>query len=466
MKQKTTLSVLLLLIVLSLPNCKKSWNGTKYEIPLAAYVVSTSALNVYSAPDLSAKVVKSLPSNSEFKILEHKIVNPAFEKIRWYKISLENEIAFLSEQVEEKKEISSFQELSKPEEAFVFASSLRVRKNPSLTGEVITSLPRNTKIEILANGIQSEEIDGKNDKWVKIKTNDGKIGFCFRGYLLFSLNPEWKEEAYPGYIKIKNSNVLQFPTGEKFNDKEKSETINFHFSVAENFIYPVKTKATVNGKTFYSVEESFSNCGQFDCEGNGIVYFWIAEEDVDYFNSSISEYTFKEFGFENEDLFKYVVSKIGKNVDVRNIKVEPVGENAEGTSFWKLSLDLDTPYYKNGQDEYQGIVQKSNGQYSEVYTEKNGSYISMHDFDKDGVSEIQISSGGRMNSDTTFYAIKNKRLVKLLELESGEYYIDNGNSYNANFEIKNDRILFSKTQNEKTNNIVYLYQNGKFVKEK
>ena len=71
-----------------------------------------------------------------------------------------------------------------------------------------------------------------------------------------------------------------------------------------------------------------------------------------------------------------------------------------------------------------------------------------------------------MNSNVIFYSIRNNRLAKLIELESGEYYQENGNSYEASYSINEDKITVKKTQNEKTNTVVYLYQNGKFVKQK
>ncbi|MBK7053763.1 MAG: SH3 domain-containing protein [Leptospiraceae bacterium] len=78
-----------------------------------------------------------------------------------------------------------------------------MRKSPTLTGEIITNLPKNTQVTILEKSVSSQQIDGKYDYWVKVKTQDGKIGFSYNGYLITGLHPEWKEEVANGYMVIK-----------------------------------------------------------------------------------------------------------------------------------------------------------------------------------------------------------------------------------------------------------------------
>jgi hypothetical protein len=438
--------------------------------------VSSSALNVYSTPDLRTKPIHTLSSNSEFKILEHGIINLAFEKIRWFKIKKDSVEGFLSEQVLEKREIASFEESPLPEEAFVSASSLRVRKNPSLTGEVIASLPRNTRVEILSKGKTLEQIDNKYDAWVRIKTADGKIGFCFRGYLIFGLNPDWNEVVFPGFIEIKSEKaILKSPEGEKFSDKdfEGNGVANYFQTVMANFIYPVETKATIGEKVFYSVMESYSECEPFGGCISGIVQFWIPAEDVKYFDTSLSDYTLQKYGDENQAILNYAKAKLGADIDVRNIKIEPAGENAEGISFLILNVSLDTPYNKMEAPGYYGILQNKNGEYSEIYKVSDSmAGISTHDFDSDGVSEFIINSGGRGSSNSVFYSIKDKRLNQLLELTSGEAYDDAKGSYYGNYEIKENKVIYTKELFEnntgnpsgKKETVNYTYANGKFKK--
>jgi hypothetical protein len=74
------------------------------------------------------------------------------------------------------------------EELFVWVENARVRKTPDLNGEVITEIKggdqvaltgesSNAKIKVKLRGVDFEDV------WVKIKLNDGKEGWIFKGML-------------------------------------------------------------------------------------------------------------------------------------------------------------------------------------------------------------------------------------------------------------------------------------------
>jgi hypothetical protein len=473
MKPRFLLFSLLILSSIFLSDCKKKIQaGIPYKNPMTSFVMTSTSLPVYASPDLKAKSIHSLNTNSEFKILEHGIINLAFDKIRWFKVQQENITGYLSEQVLEKKEISTFEEFSSPEVLTVSVNSLFVRKNPSQNSAIISKLTLNSKVEALARGSNLDNIEDKQDYWVKVKTKDGKIGFCFNAFLIGDLNAEWNEEVANGFIDIKNvTGIIKNPAEEKLKEgsEAEGEEKNFFFKAKVDDIFPVKTKAIFKGKTYYSISESYlNNCNIWGgCEESGRMEFWIPSEDVEVFSSSLADYTFRKYGYENEEVFQYVKSKLGSNIDVRNISSAPIGENSEGISFFILKANYGTSFTTRGNFSYTGIIQMKNGNYSEIHKIDGSEMVKLHDFDKDGVSEIMLESSGRMSSSTAYYTIKNKKLIEILNL-----YDDPETEGTS--KIEDDKVIYTQSVRDpttgdftgKTETTTYLYQNGKFIKSK
>lgn len=439
---------------------------------MTSFVMTSTSLPVYASPDLKAKSIHSLNANSEFKILEHGIVNLAFDKIRWFKVQQENITGYLSEQVLEKKEISTFEEFSSPEVLTVNVNSLIVRKNPNQNSSIVTKLPLNSKVEALATGSFIETIEDKSDHWVKVKTSDGKIGFCFNGFLTGELNAEWNEEVATGFIDIKNvTGIIKNPAGEKLKEGSEAdgEERNYFFKAKATDIFPVKTKSKFKGTTYYSVSESYhDNCNEWGgCADSGRIQFWIPSEDVEFFSKDVADYTFQKYGYEDEPLFQYSKSKLGSNIDARNISTEPIGENSEGVSFLVLRVNFGTSLASGDNSFYAGIIQKRKESYTEIFKINGSETIKLHDFDKDGVSEIMLESSGRMSSNTVYYTIKNKKLTEILNLSSDP---DN----EGTSKIEDDKVIYTQSIRDqetgdfagKTETTTYLYQKGKFIKSK
>lgn len=65
---------------------------------------------------------------------------------------------------------------------YTTTSNLRLRDKGSTAGKVILTLAQGSSVEILARGANAT-IDNITAPWVRVKTADGKIGWCFGGYL-------------------------------------------------------------------------------------------------------------------------------------------------------------------------------------------------------------------------------------------------------------------------------------------
>lgn len=452
-------------LVLFSVSCKK---GNQLAKPLTSYVVGSSTVSLYEKMDVTSKILLSLKQNTEFQILEKDIPDPVNEKLSWYKIAYNDKLAYVSKAGYYDNSISIFEAEKSTEPYYVLASSLRLRKSPTLTGEIITNLPKNTQVTILEKSVSSQQIDGKYDYWVKVKTQDGKIGFSYRGYLITGLHPEWKEEVANGYMVIKDtSELLDAPAGEKVESSESDPNLFDVIKVGD--IVPALTKATVNGKVYYQVKDRYTETELQSMLRDGNIFFWIEASKVDYFGPSVADYTKEKFGFENEGLFKALKAKIGNRFDTRNVTIKPMGSNESGYSFLYVKIDTNTAIYK-GYDNLSRIYQEHNGEYSEIFSETTGGWnsIEFYDFNKDGIEEFSIDFNGRMSSRHVFYVIQNNKPKEILSIESGEMHEDNGDYYYLSTDIKEDRVtLYKSKDSEKKETIFasYVFQNDKFVKE-
>ena len=462
---KTFFYCLGIFLVLFSVSCKKEKNLTK---SLTSYVIGNSTVSLYEKMDVTSKIILSLEQNTEFQILEKEIVDPVNKKLSWYKVAYNDKLAYVSERDYESNNISIFETEKSTEPYYVLASSLRLRKSPTLTGEIITNLPQKTQVTILEKSVKSQQIDGKYDYWVKVKTQDGKIGFSYRGYLITGLHPEWKEEVANGYMVIKDtSEFLDAPAGEKVETSESDP--NLFDVIQAGDIVPALTKATVNGKVYYQVKERYEEPELMSIIRDGNIFFWIEASKVDYFGPSIADYTKAKFGFENEGLFNALKANIGNKFDTRKVTTKPMGRNESGYSYLYVKIDTSTAIYK-GYENMSRIYQEHNGEYSEIFSETTGGWnsIEFYDFNKDGKEEFAIDYSGRMSSRKVFYLIQNNKPKELLSIESGEMHEDNGDYYFLTANIKEDKVTVYKSKDSEKNETIfasYVFQNDKFVKQ-
>jgi len=65
---------------------------------------------------------------------------------------------------------------------FSKVDTLRLRESPSIDGKIIRNLIKGEKLELLEKG-KVETINGVKGTWVKVKTEQGEVGWCFDAYL-------------------------------------------------------------------------------------------------------------------------------------------------------------------------------------------------------------------------------------------------------------------------------------------
>jgi ankyrin repeat protein len=76
-----------------------------------------------------------------------------------------------------------------------FVNSLRLRQAPSLQAKVIRLLEKYEKLKLLEKG-KTEVIDNVLGTWLKVKTVQNQIGYCFDSYCVFSDGHDSSEPNY------------------------------------------------------------------------------------------------------------------------------------------------------------------------------------------------------------------------------------------------------------------------------
>ena len=88
-------------------------------------------------------------------------------------------------------------------------NNLRLRESSSSKGKIIRSLSKGEKLELIETG-KSETIKKEKGTWVKVKTLNKEIGWCFDTYL-----EEYKEKSIQDIKKIYNNERKWFRYKEK-----------------------------------------------------------------------------------------------------------------------------------------------------------------------------------------------------------------------------------------------------------
>lgn len=139
---------------------------------IQAKVVATS-LNVRSEPSLQSAVVATVPYGAVVTITE--------EAYGWAKITYNRKVGWVAGYYLQKGAVTKSGVAPSPyptasgagKQGKVLADSLRMRKGPSLGNEIIQSLPRGTRVEIIK----------KQGDWLQAKTPDGKTGWVSAQYI-------------------------------------------------------------------------------------------------------------------------------------------------------------------------------------------------------------------------------------------------------------------------------------------
>ncbi|BAH44909.1 putative N-acetylmuramoyl-L-alanine amidase [Brevibacillus brevis NBRC 100599] len=139
---------------------------------IQAKVVATS-LNVRSEPAPNASVVATVPQGAVVTITD--------EAYGWAKIRYNQKVGWVAGYYLQKGAVTSAGSASSPantavaksQQGTVLADSLRMRKGPSTSHEIVLSLPRGTRVDILK----------KQGDWIQARTSNGQTGWVSATYI-------------------------------------------------------------------------------------------------------------------------------------------------------------------------------------------------------------------------------------------------------------------------------------------
>jgi hypothetical protein len=77
---------------------------------------------------------------------------------------------------------SMYQNMSNFQSTHTTLDNLRLRDSPTTSGAIITTLQKNTDVQLLETGTEAT-IDGITAPWVKVLSSNGYEGWCFSGFL-------------------------------------------------------------------------------------------------------------------------------------------------------------------------------------------------------------------------------------------------------------------------------------------
>lgn len=276
---------------------------------------------VYNKPMNESKVILELKSNSYFDITEIIHKNDSLKVKKWYRIIHEEKIGYIEDNKYSYNEKDNlfFLKVNAPSYGMVIATSLILRSEPSTSSKQIERLSTKEIVEILEDGLNQDNVNGKKGLWAKVKTKSSKIGYVFTPYLVRSDSLD-KLNSLESYETEENSWIYinNEPKFIYIKEKEKLKKIS-NDQVKENEFYLIKSRFIGNDGMVYfnivkmdaSLEDWYSEI-QYDY----ITNCYISAKNLQISNSySVLYSMIKNLSKPEKKLFQIISENINFNID-------------------------------------------------------------------------------------------------------------------------------------------------------
>lgn len=209
-----------------------------------------SKIVAFSRPDSKSAIVFEIKENSKFTILDKISSKESKHPADWLKIKNENLIGF----IEYSKNNASliFLNLEKPKYGLVVATSLFLRKEPTVDSKPIEKLSTKAIVEIMEDSESSNSVNGRRGYWVKVKTKSQNVGFVFSPFIMIRDSIESLssltdfETNETGWAYVKNSPEFIYLLNHNILKRIKNNQIY------ENQYYLIQSRfVTKDGKVFF-----------------------------------------------------------------------------------------------------------------------------------------------------------------------------------------------------------------------
>ena len=283
---------------------------------------------VYNKPMNESKVILELKSNSYFDITEIIHKNDSLKVKKWYRIIHEEKIGYIEDNKYSYNEKDNlfFLKVNAPSYGMVIATSLILRSEPSTSSKQIERLSTKEIVEILEDGLNQDNVNGKKGLWAKVKTKSSKIGYVFTPYLVRSDSLD-KLNSLESYENEENSWIYinNEPKFIYIKEKEKLKKIS-NDQVKENEFYLIKSRFIGNDGMVYfnivkmdaSLEDWYSEI-QYDY----ITNCYISAKNLQTSNSySVLYSIIKNLSKSEKKIFQMISENINFNIDPYYSKYE------------------------------------------------------------------------------------------------------------------------------------------------
>ncbi|TGL85200.1 hypothetical protein EHQ68_17720 [Leptospira congkakensis] len=376
---------LVLLLIISF-ECKKiqSFNEEQNVISGFAFTIRNSPL--YKNTDVKSEILLTIPEGSKLDVIDHPNRN-------FWKVSFNGKVGFLPRTFNtdiKDNFISVFYNLEESDYNSVYArkENLRLRDRPFLDAKVITLLPQNKEVFVLAIGKLFQQIDSSFDIWYLVKTEKGEKGFIYGGFTYkhshYINDPILKKNKL--WMDIRNlDGFVAYPGADEDTERLPSycgSRENGYNSNIHGGIELISGIANHKGINYYLVDELYNNM-----EGCDAMTLWISEKDV-ILVENVKAYTEKKYA-------KLYDPKLLKILNVENYKalsVEKV-QDKEKYKFNFFQVEYETRENNLGHSIF--VYQNQNKDYFHLV---DASQLYFVDINKDQIPEIFVCYTDGLNS--------------------------------------------------------------------
>lgn len=449
---RTILTACILLLVTA---CKKEPIGISYVIG--------PKVEVRAEPVRTSKVIANPGRNERIEILAKQVRDSQVKTdgALWYKVRYRDLTGFVSYEEEGiRQNISTFEPAAHGSVGIVSASNLRIRETPGLQGNVLKTLPRGTVVDIVAYGSIYQSIEGKQDRWVEIRMQDGRQGFAFAGFLRRETREKISEPEKAAAVLGDSARVdttieitaqeprfLSSPGGSPVSESDPGpcgEKSTPALLPKPGSLVKANETQTADSKVYYHF--TMTSGGVNYCDGG--VSAWIIEDDVsridDVFTHTLDQ------GHPERQLLAEANIHFGGNMNAREAEIRGM-PNLTGKPDRSFYLVTGRGVCNSEYCPKRGLLFERAGNRFTLLGKMNEPHV--QDLDGDGLQELITTDSERASVTSTLYAYKNGTYEAVLQSNAM-----------APFEIEGNRITVQSYAGEGWVSEVYEYRNGAAIK--
>ncbi len=145
-------------------------------------------------------------------------------------------------------------------------AALHLRSATGIISDIICTMPKGSAVTV---------IDDSNDEWTKVKTSDGKVGWCSRRYLAVSQKSQSSAAPSSSQAAKKSAEAAGEPETKQVSLEESSKPLHIEVSLSEQTVsvLDAQDRAVETFKCSSGKEGSETPTGTFTVSQRGESFF-------------------------------------------------------------------------------------------------------------------------------------------------------------------------------------------------